>query len=225
MIGYLLAGAGLLALLRAGASWAYAHPLVWPAGTWGMKAKQGTSAAYLRDLWTEGGEVIAAAGFPPSVAMAQAMVETGWGSSMRANPFGIRGKGDAGSVAITTRECLGAAGDGCEVQIGQTFGQWSSLANACAAYVAFCSGPMYRDGHKYRRTDPGRWLLWLWGMGYATAPNYPSTVVDTSRRVGLTLNDLRLVIPWDDGHRALAQQLKQYDAGADRRAATRTLLA
>lgn len=204
---------------------AFAHPAAWPSNRWGMKAKTGGAADYLRDLTTEGADLIAAAGFPPSVALAQAMVETGWGGSMRANPFGQRGAGDAGSVSITTTECYGAAGEACETQTGQDFARFSSLAAACRAYARFVDGPMYRGGHKYRRSDPGRWLLWLWGMGYATAPNYPSTVVDTSRRVGLTLNDLRLVIPWDDGHRALAQQLKQYDAGADRRAATRTLLA
>lgn len=203
----------------------FAHPAAWPENRWGMKAKTGGAADYLRDLTTEGADLIAAAGFPPSVALAQAMVETGWGSSMRANPFGQRGAGDAGSVSITTTECYGAAGEACETQTGQDFARFSSLAAACRAYARFVDGPMYRGGHKYRRSDPGRWLLWLWGMGYATGPNYPSAVVDASRRVGLTLEDLRLVIPWDDSHRAILDELQQHAAGKARRSATRALLA
>lgn len=222
--------AGGVVLLIAGVAMAqtskpsFAHPAAFPPNLWGMKAKTGPQAAYLRELVAEGREVIESAGFPASVAIAQAMVETGWGGSMHMNPFGKRGVGDAGSVSITTSECYGAAGDACETQTGQQFAWFSSLRAACEGYVRFCSTTRYQGGHRYRQPDPGRWLLWLWGVGYATAPSYPSTVVDTSRRVGLTLGDISMVIDWNDGHRALLKQLQQYSAGSERKAATERLL-
>lgn len=218
-----IAGAAALGLLALSALAAKsARAAEFPPDKWGKKGVGGGKAVWLRGIVDATNGIITEGGMPLSVAYGQAAVETGWGGSGRNNPWGIRGTGDAGSQAWSTSEHLD--GEWVE-QSGQKFAKYTSEAAAAHAYVAFLSGPMYRDGWHYRSADPGRWLLWLWGMGYASAPGYPGAVVDCSRNVAVTLGDASLAVePWTAEHAAIAADLKGYKFGSARRERTRALL-
>lgn len=162
-------------------------------------------------------------GCPGNVAFAQAATESGYGQKMASNPWGVRGAGDAGSNYITTKEEFDP-GD-VKVLKDQKFAKYSSIKAAAAGYVRFTDGKSYRTGRAaYAVDDPAAWLLWLWGMGYATSSSYPATVVAVSRRVALQLDDPSLVIVWAPIHVEIASELSKLAPGKARRARTATLL-
>lgn len=181
----------------------------------GKTPLRGDKLAWVQKIVGEASDTLRQGNTPRSVAFGQAAVETGWGTSGAADPWGERGAGDAGSDLITTHEVI----DGQSVKMtGQKFAHYSSLDAAAKGYIAFLDGKSYRPGHPWRQSDPGRWLLWLWAMGYATATHYPSSVVDASRKIAVTLNDPTLAVhPWTAQHEALASQLADVAAGSGRR--------
>jgi len=178
---------------------------------------------WLARLNAEARDILECARIPPNVGFAQAALESGFGSRMATNPWGVRGAGDAGSQFISTTEYF-EAGTATALS-NQKFAKYTSLGAAAKGYVAFCNGKSYRPGHAFVEVDPGRWLLWLWGMGYATAPNYAVTVQDVSIRVALQLDDAALAIPWSAWHEDVAHKLSKVAAGAVRRNLTAKLLA
>lgn len=220
VIAMLVAGGGLLL-----ASFAFADEVkaMFPADFWNKKPLTGAKETWLREFIAATTFDLVAGGMPRSVAFGQAAVETGWGGAGRNNPWGKRGLGDAGSELINTTECL-EAGKPCVKQTGQQFAKFSSPAAAARGYVAFLSGKNYKQGW-HLLGDPGRWLLWLWGMGYATANGYASAVVDASRKIAVTMGDPSLAVePWTPAHQAIAKQLSAVNAGTQRRELTRKLL-
>jgi hypothetical protein len=198
---------------------------VFPADRWGIKPWPSTDfrARRLAAIVEETEPVLEAAGMPVAVAIGQSALETGWYKAGVANPWGIRGSGDAGSDFITTKEVFDPA-VGAVTLTDQKFARFSSNAAAARGLVKFLSGPMYREGWALRAADDGLWLLWLWGMGYATSTNYPSAVVATSRRAAVQLERPDLAVTWSPNHQAIADQLAVLPAGSQRRAKTRALL-
>lgn len=218
-----------LALVTVGilaATWAFAQesPMPLPADNWGKKPLTGSKAEWLRQFISDTRPTLGPSGFPVAVAFAQAAIETGWGVAGRNNPWGKRGVGDAGSDLINTTECF-EAGKPCVKQTGQQFAKFSSPAAAAQGYIKFLSGNMYKQGWGFRDKDPGRWVLWLWGMGYGTANHYAVTVVDVSRKIAVTMQDARYAIePWTAEHKSIAAQLSAVNAGKQRRDLTHKLL-
>jgi flagellum-specific peptidoglycan hydrolase FlgJ len=180
-------------------------------------------AVWLSKLNAEARDVLECARIPPNVAFAQAALESGFGARMATNPWGVRGAGDAGSQFITTQEYF-EVGKATTLS-NQKFAKYTSLGAAAKGYVSFCNGKSYRPGHAFIEVDPGRWLLWLWGMGYATAPDYARSVQNVSIRVALQLDDAALAIPWSAWHDDVAQALSKVKAGSARRNLTAKLLA
>lgn len=98
----------------------------------------------------------------PSVALAQAALETGWGKSATATIFGIKGKGN---VARTTEFI-----DGKEVHITDEFKAFSNLGEAVGDYVRLMLTPRYT---KLRGAKtPEEACEALQEAGYATDPAY-----------------------------------------------------
>lgn len=181
-----------------------------PANKWGKKPLTGSKLAWLQNLADRTRPVFEAQGFPASVALAQSAVETGYGhdkhgnpsQSGKSNPWGKRGSGDVGSDFITTTEFL----HGEKVTLtNQQFARFSSLEAAARGYIAFVSGPSYKKFWALR-SDPGYWLLAVWGMGYATGRTYGQSVVDASRKIAVSLDDASLAIPWDSVKANIAAQ-------------------
>lgn len=226
--------AGIAAvLLFGGAGFAVARPSrrrgprkTAPADWWGLKPlpEGSKKRAWLEDLVQRVRPIADAYGMPLSVAVAQAALETGWGGKGASNPWGLRGIGDVGSSLITTHEVRDPS-KGKVKLTGQKFAKFSSLEAAAEGYMRFLQGPRYQEGAQWISADDGRWLLWVWGAGYATSTRYGQTAASISRKVAATLQDPDLAVTWSDEHQAIADALSGAKPGSQRHNLTRELLA
>ena len=221
-IGVVLAG-GLLVSLPASAA---TKPV--PTGGAGKK-KKGSGLdntiggendwAWIQQMIADTRSSIETSGFPASVAFGQLAVETAYGTAGRGVPWGVKGTGDAGTVKSSTKEDFNLQ----RVTIEDNFAKYSSHAAAAKGYTDFLTGKRYKQGW-HLRNDPAKWLLWLWGQGYASATNYGPAVVDASRHVANVTGDKSLEIVWTDEHRAISAQLSKVPFGTERRAVVTKLL-
>jgi flagellum-specific peptidoglycan hydrolase FlgJ len=118
-------------------------------------------------------------GVPPSVTIAQAILESGWGrstlSSTHKNYFGIKCQsGKYGTIAsgcqtYKTQECTKAGK--CFDTTG-VFRTYSSMANSFRDHGNFLKvNSRYKPAFTYTR-DANRFIWNVWKAGYATDPNY-----------------------------------------------------
>ena len=109
----------------------------------------------------------------PSVAMAQAALETGWGRTAKYTLFGIKGRGPGGSIALPTHEIMG----GRSWIATELFRAYSSYQEAIQDYVCLLTGDV-----RYQRTlqarGPAKQALELRRAGYATDPEYDRKLID-----------------------------------------------
>ncbi|MEZ5558429.1 MAG: flagellar assembly peptidoglycan hydrolase FlgJ [Pseudomonadales bacterium] len=139
-------------------------------------------------------QIARAAGIHPLGVLAQAALETGWGSSVihdaqgrpSNNLFGVKAHGwDGPSVDVTTME----------FQLGQpvrrqdSFRAYSSVRDAVSDYVDFL-----KDRGRYADAlsvadDPERYVDALQAAGYATDPNYASKIKQLIGQIGRMLHD------------------------------------
>lgn len=112
---------------------------------------------------------------PFQVCVAQAALESGWGLHAPGyNYFGIKGAGSAGSQQFVSSEVINNA----KVKLKMTFAKYNSMADGIAGYCkAMNNNKLFAPGPKNFSTDPVKYITWLWSSGYATAPNYISTVI------------------------------------------------
>jgi flagellar protein FlgJ len=132
-------------------------------------------------------------GLPPSLVVAMAINETGWGQSVlarqAANYFGIKaltGSGTAGVLSVDTWEVL----DGKTVQVQAPF----------RAYRTFEDGLL--DLGAFLRKNPRYGMVWQAGSdpvavaramhkaGYATDPAWPDKLTRIIERYGLRTLDV-----------------------------------
>jgi hypothetical protein len=119
-------------------------------------------------------------GVDPRIVMAQAAVESAWGTKApNNNLFGIKDFSGSGSSQPTTEVV-----DGKTIKVDQPFAKYDSPAHAFGGYAQLIG-----SNERYRpfRTAPGygAQIAELGKSGYATAPNYAS-VIDQAAR-GLTV--------------------------------------
>ena len=119
----------------------------------------------------------------PSITGAQAILESGWGSSKLSKPpynnnFGIKAEGGwtGRKVMMPTREVI----NGSSVMVNAYFRAYDSLADSVADHGAFFSStPWRKENYK---AIPGekdyRKAAWaLQRAGYATDPNYANALI------------------------------------------------
>jgi hypothetical protein len=129
---------------------------------------------------------------PPSVIIAQAALESGWGQAVKGNAyFGVKqGASTAESIAFTTHEVI----EGQKVSMVDRFRTYRSMEKATHAYAQFL-----RDTPRYQQalrdtSDPAKFAEALQHAGYATDPQYAAKLQQIIRRHQLTA--------YDDGQRA-----------------------
>jgi len=196
-------------------------------GVEGGSMLAGKKADWLRNLAQVARPICAEYRVPLAVCLAQAAIESAWGSRMPDNPFGLRGVGDAGSHSITTKESAGK-GDGSTVTMtGQQFRKFSSLTAAVTAYCRWFNGNRsMRPAVRPLSGDPAAFIVWAWGVAtYATADGYPVAIRNVSRTVAKTLGDDALRIVLDGKAWAAYQAGKGAKPGKARAAAVKTQLA
>lgn len=153
------------------------------------------TSAYIAELAAHAQGVASRNDLYASVMIAQAIVESGWGSSSLSNSpyhnlFGIKGSYNGQTVYMNTLEYLNSQW----VTMKEPFKKYPSYAESFADNAATLRNVVIGGQHYYR----GAWksntssyrdaTAWLTGR-YATAPNYASalnTIIDT---YGLTKYD------------------------------------
>lgn len=193
------------------------------ATTKGKKAKGGNVDAqgmqWLRKVYDETHAIIDTSGMPVAVAYGQLALETGYGKAGRGAPWGVKGKGDAGSSTATTHENI----DHAKVVIRDDFAKYTSLQAAARGYCDFLSGKRYREGWDLR-DRPERWALWVWGIGYASADYYIRPLRDCSRHMAELVGRDSLRLNFTAEELAIADKLSKQPAGPKRWALCRKLL-
>lgn len=119
-------------------------------------------------------------GVPASIILAQAALETGWGSSSigdAKNLFGIKGRGPAGSIRVPTHEVV----NGRRVRIMDDFRKYNSWQESFEDHGRLLSqNPRYANAMRHRN-DPDRFAQELQRAGYATDPQYASKLISIMR--------------------------------------------
>jgi len=125
----------------------------------------------------------AGSGIFPSVKMAQAALETGWGKSIETgnnNMFGIKAQGvktpywSGNTIVANTREVI----DGVSAQYNLAFRQYATVADSIRDHTYFLqSNPRYKANGVFAATTPEDQCRALQTAGYATDPNYAATLI------------------------------------------------
>ncbi len=120
-------------------------------------------------------------GIDPRIIVAQAAQETGWGQSAPGNNyFGIKSHGLPGGNSLMTTEYV----DGQPVQQRDSFRGYASPADSVRGYGDFIlQNPRYTDFRNAQGLDAQ--LSALGASGYATDPNYASSVGRIARGIQL----------------------------------------
>lgn len=120
-------------------------------------------------------------GVDPRIIVAQAAQETGWGKSAPGNNyFGIKSHGKEGGQTLATNEVI----DGKTVRVNDSFRQFGSPAESVRGYGDFLlENPRYEKMRTAQGLDAQ--LAELGASGYATDPNYSSSVGAIARGIQL----------------------------------------
>lgn len=158
-----------------------------------------TPADFVRELWPHAERAGRELGVDPRAIVAQAALETGWGSRQirdeagrsANNLFGIKadGRWEGRRVGVNTLEYEG----GLPVPVRAQFRAYDSLAEGVADYVRFL-----KDNPRYRAaleagSDAGAYAGELQAAGYATDPRYADKIrsILASPLLGTTVRTLK----------------------------------
>lgn len=118
-------------------------------------------------------------GVDPRIIIAQAAQETGWGQhAPNNNYFGIKSHGQGGGSNQSTREFV----NGEWVTVNDSFRGYGSMGESVDGYADFLlENPRYRQMMQAQGLDAQ--LAALGASGYATDPNYASSVGSIARSI------------------------------------------
>ena len=114
-------------------------------------------------------------GVPASIILAQAALETGWGSSSIGNAknlFGIKGTGPAGSVTVPTQEYR----NGRMVTENASFRKYNTWQESIEDHSRLLQNSRYANAMR-NRDNPDQFARELQRAGYATDPEYASKLI------------------------------------------------
>jgi flagellum-specific peptidoglycan hydrolase FlgJ len=115
-------------------------------------------------------EVAANLGISHRIVLAQAALESGWGSKMKGNNLmGIKSHGEAGGVDVVTHEVL----NGRKVKITDSFRQYDTPEDSIRGYGKFLkANSRYKHFLRAGAESEDAQLSALQTSGYATDPKY-----------------------------------------------------
>jgi flagellum-specific peptidoglycan hydrolase FlgJ len=139
-------------------------------------------SAFIEQLGASAMQVSASNDLYASIMVAQALVETGFGTSQLSaapyyNLFGVKEYNGGPSVSMSTQEYL----DGQWVTMNEPFAVYNSYAESFQAHANLLTGSYYagaRKSHTYSYQDAA---IYLTGR-YATDPGYAGTAVQTANQ-------------------------------------------
>jgi flagellum-specific peptidoglycan hydrolase FlgJ len=106
----------------------------------------------------------------PSVAIAQAALESAWGRKKDLTLFGIKGKGPAGSNILSTAEYINSK----RVQIKDGFRAYRTYDEAIKDYIKLLHNPRYNKCLLAETAE--KQIELIAKAGYATAPTYAKQI-------------------------------------------------
>lgn len=141
----------------------------------------GDRESFINAMMPHALEVSKLTGLDPRVVIAQAAQETGWGKSAPGNNFfGIKSHGKPGGNTFATNEVI----DGKTVRINDSFRGYDSMRDSALGYAEFLKeNPRYRE--MLSAGDLEGQIAALGESGYATDPNYASSVRSIATSIGL----------------------------------------
>ena len=136
-------------------------------------ASSATPEAFLASIAPTAKTLAKELGIDPRIVIAQAALETGWGTSVKGNNlFGIKSHGKEGGLMVQTHEVL----DGERIKVRNSFRQYDSYDESIADYGSFLQ--------QNKRYKPMLQAATLWEQvealgksGYATDPEYADKVM------------------------------------------------
>lgn len=139
--------------------------------------------SFVQQLWSCAEQAATQLGLPPQALLAQAALETGWGSFVMSagngasshNLFGIKAdqRWDGGQVGRETLEYE----QGLAVRKRERFRTYASYEQSFQDYVSFLkSNPRYAQALE-KTQDPGAYFKALQDAGYATDPDYADKIL------------------------------------------------
>jgi len=145
-------------------------------------------------------------GIPVAVMVAQSAIETGFGKSAPGNNyFGMKGSGTAGSNFLMTREEMTP---GEEMSTKQNFAAYQKISDSFENYAELISGnERYSYATQAYSMDPEKFIIYIWGKGYATDSRYPLSVVAASKQIADSTGDRSLMMQLDDDEENLVDYL------------------
>lgn len=131
--------------------------------------------SWVQDIWSAINEGARALGVPAKALLAQAALETGWGSSAPGhNLFGVKAHGSGNSLTALTHEFT----DGVYHQVQAAFASYPSVTHAVADFVK-----VLQNAHPKAIGQPtvARYAKALQASGYATDPRYAAKIEAVAR--------------------------------------------
>ncbi|WP_458380263.1 glycoside hydrolase family 73 protein [Sinorhizobium medicae] len=141
----------------------------------------GSKAEFVNALLPAAIEESKRTGVDPRIIVAQAAQETGWGKSAPGNNFfGIKSHGKGGGQSLNTHEYV----NGKRVNVKDSFRTFGSPGESVRGYGDFIlENPRYKGLREAQGLDAQ--LAALQASGYATDPNYSSSVGAIARGIQL----------------------------------------
>lgn len=141
----------------------------------------GDRESFIKAMTPHAMRVAEITGLDPRLVIAQAAQETGWGKSAPNNNFfGIKSHGKGGGGTFATTEYIG----GKPVTVNDSFRGYSDMGDSAMGYAQFLmENPRYKA--MLAAGDLDGQLAALGESGYATDPNYASSVGSIARGISL----------------------------------------
>lgn len=141
----------------------------------------GNRQQFIAEMMPHAQRIAQRTGLDPRLIIAQAAQETGWGRSAPGNNyFGIKSHGKSGGNRLATNEVV----NGQTVRVRDSFRSYSDMGASADGYAEFLrTNPRYKA--MLAAGDLDGQLAALGRSGYATDPNYASTVGSIARSITL----------------------------------------
>jgi len=153
-------------------------------------------------------------GIPKSIILSQGSLESGYGKSDLGafNFFGMKGSGSAGSISANTSE---EYRPGAITQENAGFQAFKSIEDSFNSYGAMINNnPRYSLATERYSDQPGKFIIYIWGKGYATDSNYPRKISQTSKVVSEKLSDSSLAFSFSPEEEAIISELASLSGDA-----------
>jgi len=160
-----------------------------PAASIGRRPAASSEEAFIESLAKGAQESQRITGVPSSVTLAQAILETYWGSSFLAreanNYFGIKAYAKPGSAGVVWIDAWEVDGDGRNVTTQEPFRRYNDPAESLVDHGKFFIENS-RYGNAMQATDdPREFARRINRAGYATDPAYASKLISYMDRYNL----------------------------------------